>query len=46
MSASVIDVLFWKFIQVGQLTQLAIAEQKLLSQSEEWFRSLVQMYQM
>lgn len=42
LSASVIGVLFWKFIQAGQLNQLAIAEQKLLPQSEEWFRSLVQ----
>lgn len=42
VSASLIGVLFWKFIQAGRVAQLAVAEQKILSHSEKRFRSLVQ----
>ncbi len=42
IAAGLIGVLFWKFIQAGQVAKLAVAEQKILSQSEERFRSLVQ----
>ncbi len=42
ISAGLISVLFWKFLKAGQVAQLAVAEQKILSQSEERFRSLVQ----
>jgi diguanylate cyclase (GGDEF)-like protein/PAS domain S-box-containing protein len=42
ISTSLISVLFWKFIQAEKLAQLAIAEKKVLSQSEERFQSLVQ----
>jgi diguanylate cyclase (GGDEF)-like protein/PAS domain S-box-containing protein len=40
--ASLTGVLFWKFIQAGRVAQLAVAKQKILSQSEKRFRSLVQ----
>lgn len=42
VSASLISVLFWKFIQAEKLVQIAVAEKKILSQSEERFQSLVQ----
>ena len=42
LSAGLIGVLLWKFLQAGQVAQLAVAEQKILSQSEDRFRSLVQ----
>ncbi len=42
VSAGLIGILFWKFIQAREVAQLAVAEQKILSQSEERFRSLVQ----
>lgn len=42
ISAGLISVLFWKFVQAGQVAQLAVAEQNILSQSEDRFRSLVQ----
>ncbi len=42
VSAGLISVLFWKFIQAEKLVQLAVAEKKILSQSEERFQSLVQ----
>ncbi len=41
VSGGLIGVLFRKFIQAEQLSQLAIAEKKILAHSEERFRSLV-----
>lgn len=37
----VIGTLLWKFVQARELAQVAVAEQKILSQSEERFRSLI-----
>ena len=42
VSSGLITLLFWKFIQAQQLSQLAIAEKTILYHSEERFRSLVQ----
>ncbi|WP_202807377.1 putative bifunctional diguanylate cyclase/phosphodiesterase [Synechocystis sp. PCC 7509] len=42
VSTGLISVLFWKFIQAEKLAQLGVAEQKILSQSEERFKSLIQ----